>query len=555
MNILGLNHGWHDSSAALLVDGRLTLLIETDRVSRVKQAMNADPSVAIEACLAQAGMTLDDIDVVAIGWDDPYLVATFSPAEAWEAWDGPPAIRRLLPRDRFPRSREPEIVYVRHHEAHAASGLFLSGYERSATLVVDGRGECQGTSLFRGSLEGLELLQEWPIADSLGNAYGHAADWVGFGFWGAGKLMGLAPYGRPSPNDLVELLPDGYRFVGGKVEGRDGVSRQEREHIDLMNAWFRARYPFAKGDADDIMAHADLAATMQHVFEETMFHLARLAKERVGSDTLVIAGGAGLNCSFNGRLAQSGLFDEVFVPPVTHDAGVGLGAALAVHRQRNPSRPVDPRLPHAYWGYEPTEKAIEGAVLGSGFVSRKLDEPDLLEVVAERLSEGAVVGWFQGRAEIGQRALGARSMLGDPRDRKNLVRMNKVKGREVWRPLAPSVLEEHASEFFDGPRPPLADFMLAAMPVKPDARSRIPATVHVDGSARPQFVSRTTNPRYWGLIDAFRRRTGVPVVMNTSFNLAGEPIVHSPSDALRSFARSEMDLLVLGDHVVQKPVR
>lgn len=554
MNILGINNGWHDSSAALLVDGELALLIEGDRVSRVKQAMRIDPAIAIETCLEVAGMTLDDIDVVAFGWDDPYVVDNFF-AEGWDAWDAPLTPGRLLPLDRFPRKRDPEMVHVRHHEAHAASGMYLSGFERSAVLVVDGRGECQATSLLAGTPAGLELLKEWPIADSLGNAYGHAANWVGFSFWGPGKLMGLAPYGRPGPNDLVDLLPDGYRFIGGKVEGREGVSRQEREHIDLLTAWFRSKYPFSKGDPDDIMAHADLAATVQHVFEESMFHLARLARERVGGDTLVIAGGAGLNCSFNGRLAQSGLFDEVFVPPVTHDAGVGLGAALAVHRRRDPNRPVAPRLPHAYWGYEPSAAQIEDAVRGSGFVSLLLEEEDLLELVARRLSEGAVVGWYQGRAEIGQRALGARSMLGDPRDRRNLVRVNKVKGREVWRPLAPSVLEEHAHEFFDGPHPVLADFMLAAMPVRAEARSRIPATVHVDGSARPQFVRRATNPRYWSLIDAFRRRTGVPVVMNTSFNLAGEPIVHTPQDAVRSFARSEMDLLVLGDHVVQKPIR
>jgi carbamoyltransferase len=300
------------------------------------------------------------------------------------------------------------------------------------------------------------------------------------------------------------------------------------------------------------MAHANFAATIQSALEEAVWALAELAKRRSGCDRLIITGGVGLNCTLNGRLARSGMFREVYVPPVTFDTGVALGAALSLHRQMSGRGASGEPMPHAYYGIAASAHEIEAALGAVSANVRCLDDDELLPIVAGKIAEGQVVGWFQGRAEIGQRALGARSILCDPRQRRRLVKVNLVKGREVWRPLAPSILAEHYQEFFEGPAPAIADFMLAAMPVRAEARRRIPATVHVDGSARPQVVHRTTNSRYWRLIEEFRRVTGVPAVMNTSFNLAGEPIVHTPEDAVSSFMRSDLDALVIESYLVQK---
>ncbi len=321
-----------------------------------------------------------------------------------------------------------------------------------------------------------------------------------------------------------------------------------------MREHFKSLHPFRKGNSQDVMAHGDFAATIQRALEEAVLRLSQVARERTGADALVITGGVGLNCTLNGKLVRAGIFSDVYVPPVTFDAGVSLGAAIVADRERCPNRRPMARFEHAYWGITPARAEMDMAVRDSGLHSERLSEDELVWRVADHLSQGRIVGWFQGRAEIGQRALGARSILSDPRDRKHLVQVNTVKGREVWRPLAPSVLEEYAGDLFEGGLPRLADFMLAALPVRVDARPMISATVHVDGSARPQVVRRATNPLYWRLVDAFRQRTGVPAIINTSFNLAGEPIVHGPEDAISSFCRSEIDVLALGDHLIEKTV-
>jgi carbamoyltransferase len=547
MYILGVNSGWHDSSAALLKDGQLLTLIEHDRVSRKKHAMGEAPAGAIEACLRDVGITLDDVEAVAVGWDDPVCIA-----QKGERYDASAYAEWLLPADRFARRRTPPIEFVPHHLAHAASGMWTSGFDRAAVLVIDGRGETQSTSLGVGTREGIEWLQQWDISQSLGNFYGYAAEWAGFTFWGPGKLMGLASYGRPDPLKYLTVTPSGYQLDGGGVPGAS-VGEQEQSSRRQMLDYFSSLYPFAPGDPGDIMAYAQFAASVQAALEQAVFQLARLARDRAGADALVITGGVGLNCTMNGRFARSGLFSDIYVPPVTHDTGVSLGAALVADRRRSPGRPPMGRFHHAYWGVRPSADAVTQAAEESGLSFVRLTEDVLVDRVVEHLMKGRIVGWFQGRAEIGQRALGARSMLGDPRKREHLVRMNTVKGREIWRPLAPSVLEEHAHGLFDGALPPLTKFMLAALPVRDDARRLVPATVHVDGSARPQAVSRATNPRYWRLIDGFRQRTGVPAVVNTSFNLAGEPIVHTPADAISSFRRSDIDVLALEDCLFEKP--
>jgi carbamoyltransferase len=549
MYVLGVNSGWHDSSAALLKDGQLLVMVEQDRVSRQKHAMGEEPTDSIAVCLREAGVSLDEVEAIAVGWDEPVCWAQRGEDLNLEQYR-----HRLVPVSRIPHERTPPIHFVPHHAAHAASGLWTSGFDRAAILVMDGRGETQSTSLMAGSgAGGIELLGEWDISQSLGNYYGHAAEWAGFSFWsGPGKLMGLAPYGRPQQSTFLMPTPSGYHFVGSSTSPPD-VSEQAKNQRALLKGFFGGLYPYAPGDPLDVMAYAGFAATIQAALEEAIFQLARVARESTQADSLVIAGGVGLNCTMNGRLARSGLFQDVYIPPVPYDSGVSLGAALVVDRDLCPDREAMPRLEHAYWGLRPNEADIELAVREAGLPAVRLSEGELVDRVADHLTEGRIVGWFQGRAEVGQRALGARSMLCDPRERHRLVRVNVVKGREVWRPLAPSVLEEHTGDLFAGGLPGLADFMLAAMPVRPEVRRTIPATVHVDGSARPQIVRRATNPRYWRLIDTFRQRTGVPAIMNTSLNLADEPIVHSPADAVASFCRSEIDVLALEDYLIEKP--
>lgn len=544
--VLGVNHGWHDGAAALLRDGELQVLVETDRITRVKHGYKQPPQAAMRVCLDEAGITLDDVEVVAVGWDE---AVSRNPSNGPYEYDS--FVAELLPEGAFPRQRPPRVQCESHHLAHAACAFYTSGFERAAVLVIDGRGDDESTSLGVAGPDGIEWIHEWPIGDSLGNYYGYAADWAGFGYWGAGKLMGLAAYGAPFGDLFVGATEDGYRFVD-PVDPALDVTQQERTHRALLDAYFRRIYPFAPGDSGDVMAHARFAATIQAGLERAVAGLVALVVERTGLHDVVLAGGIGLNCTGNGGLARGELVRELFVPPVTADTGVSLGAALLADRRLHPERGIPGRLPHAFWGVATTSDAIDAALADAGLVGRRLPDDDLLPWLADRIADGKVVGWFQGRAEIGQRALGHRSLLADPRDRSRLVQVNQVKGREAWRPLAPSVLEEHAHEFFDEPIPSLADFMLAALPVRPDAWARVPATVHVDGSARPQIVRRATNPRYWALIEAFRARTGVPVVMNTSFNLAGEPIVHTAADAVSSFVRSDIDILVLEDTVVEK---
>lgn len=547
MYILGVNSGWHDSAAALLKDGRLVALVETDRVSRQKNAMMERPAQAIAACLRHAGITLDEVETVAVGWDEPVTMAQnkedYHPDRFAEA---------LLPADILPHRQRPPVRFVAHHLAHAESGLWGSGFGRAAMLVVDGRGETQSTSLAAGGPDGFEWFGEMDISQSLGNFYGHAADWAGFTFWGPGKLMGLASYGRAEESMLLKVVESGYEFAGSSPSSSD-VKEQSKAQRKLVFDYFASLYPFNGGDPSDIMAHANFAATIQAALEAAVFRLAEIVRDRSGCEDLVITGGVGLNCTMNGRLVRSGMFRDVYVPPVTFDTGVSLGAALAVAREAGYGG-ASGSLDHAYHGIEPSDSDIERALHGAGLSAPQLPDEELFNRVAAYLADGKVVGWFNGRAEIGQRALGARSMLCDPRDRRRLVRVNKVKGREVWRPLAPSVLEEYYNMLFEGPAPRIADFMLAALPVRQDARHLIPATVHVDGSARPQVVRKATNPRYWQLIETFRKLTGVPAVMNTSFNLAGEPIVHTPEDAVSSFVRSDMDVLVLGNRMVTKGV-
>jgi carbamoyltransferase len=544
MYLLGVNSGPHDASAALLKDGRLVCMAEQERLSRSKRALGQSPAGAVVACLRSAKLTLDDVEEVAIGWNVPeYLSAEEKAYEArsFEQW--------LLPGELLPRQRPVALRFVPHHLAHAASGFYTSGFDEAAILVSDGRGERHATSVALASAKGIEILAQWDVTQSLGNFYGMAAEWAGFGYWGAGKLMGLASYGRARHRMPLVATPDGYAFVGSSTPAARTIG-QYRQQERLLHWSFGRCPPSAPGDGSDAMAYADFAAAVQEALEAAVLGLARVAVERTGQERVVLVGGVHMNCTLNGLLIRSGLFRHHWVPPVPYDAGVALGAALIRDRRLHPERGSD-RMDHAYWAPEPDRREVPDAIRASGLPSRRISERSLISEVAERLAAGEVIGWWQGRGEIGQRALGARSILCDPRSRDALRHVNLLKGRELWRPLAPSIPEEHLADIF-GTAIPSAEFMLSAWPVRAEAQRVLGAAIHVDGSARPQAVRRASNPRYWSLLEEFRSLTGVPALVNTSFNLAGDPIVASASDAVSTFLRSRLDALVLGDFILEK---
>ncbi|MEH1123244.1 carbamoyltransferase family protein [Micromonospora sp. CPCC 206061] len=548
---LGVNINLHDSSAALLRDGVLIRLVEQEKVGRRKHALGQPPALAIQQCLAAESVSPGDLAAVAIGWD--HRGSRFGQSRRFT----PDGLRRMLFPDQ-PDLAMPPVTWVPHHLAHAASAYYPCPADPVAIIVIDGAGETQCSTIARGHGGAIEILREWPIAQSLGFFYAAASRWAGLSEWGAGKLMGLAAYGRPRGGLPLHRRPDGYELVvaGAPGDADDPGRRRPLLGFDpvyerLLYATFGCHYPYAERRGEEAIAYADFAATVQDALEEAVLGLAEQARRLVDSPVLVLAGGVGMNCSMVGRLVRSGLYDRVYVPPVPSDVGVSVGAALFEAERAGVRQQT--RFDHAYWSLDVSADQAAAAAAGAGLVSRPLPEPELARQAAAALSAGQVVAWARGRGEIGQRALGARSILADPRDRRNHERLNLIKGREMWRPVAPSVLAEHLDEVMATPVGQPARFMLAAGVLRPELRARMPAVTHVDGSARPQEVVRDTNPAYWTLIEEFRQRTGVPAVVNTSFNLAGEPIVNTAGEAVETFVRAkDIDLLVLADRLVAR---
>ena len=539
--ILGVNAVFHDPAAALVVDGVPAAAAEEERFSRRKHGKDAVPFSAwelpVEAmhwCLAEAGLTPADIDAVAYSYD-PDLAPPPGPDVTADGWEG----LRTLYVSRAPRFlatalpglRPERVGYVAHHVAHAASACVAAPAESSAVLVLDGRGEVASHLGGRWRAGALEVLAGQRLPHSLGLLYEEVTAHLGFRrSTDEYKVMALASYGDPARfgpafRDRVRATGDGGFMV---------------EPVDLA-ALAPARHP-DEGWQD---VHADLAAAVQRRLEEVVLDLARWLHARTGEETITLAGGVALNCVANGRLAAEGPFSRVWVQPAAGDAGTALGAALAVAARRG-----EPRVPFTTaalgrgWDDDEIESVLKAA-------EQPYERPaDLAETVAEALATGAVVGWFQGRSEYGPRALGHRSLLCDPRRPENLGRMNALKGREEFRPVAPMVLAERAAEIFDGVQP--SPYMLFVHRVDPAWVDRIPAAVHVDGTARIQTVSDADEPLVAAMLRAFERRTGVPVVVNTSFNTAGRPMVDTPRHALECFGSGPIDLLALGPYVMRR---
>jgi len=573
VKILGLSFDYHDAAAALLVDGRIVAAAQEERFSRQKNDPGF-PARAAAFCLAQAGLTGADLDAVA-HYENPFVkfervlegaLETGKKKAFNRTLDNWCRLGKLDVRGRIvtelgvPRDR---IHFGEHHRSHAAAAFFCSPFADATVVTIDGVGERETmtVSAARGTTLSKRYTLELP--HSLGLFYSAMTAFLGFKVnSGEYKVMGMAGFGQPRLVDqireLVRLTPEGalaldpkyfdFVFPEARVPFTDALTR-------LLGA---PRVPESPFDLDDPACrhYADIAASAQAVTEEAIFHMVETAVEKTGLPDVVLAGGVALNSLANGKL-QNRLAGRLYVYPAAGDGGSALGAALDLHHASGGARSrslVDPFLGKAY-GRAAIDEALE--VGGVDRFTRYEDRDELLRVVAEHLAAGSVVGWFQGRFEWGPRALGHRSILADPTGPEMQALINeKIKFREPFRPFAPAVLSERAAEYFDVPEPYGLEspehFMLTVADVHPDKRPKIPAVTHVDGSARVQRVSRDTNPLFADLITAFEKEKGVPMLVNTSFNLRGEPIVASPMDALKTFFYSDMDYVVLGGVVVGK---
>ncbi|WP_329612707.1 carbamoyltransferase [Streptomyces brevispora] len=588
--VLGISAYYHDSSAALVSDGRPVAAAQEERFTR-RRHDSSFPAHAAAYCLDEVGATLADVSAIAY-YEDPALkfrrvLATYLGAVPFglasfrdtlpDWWSSKRRITDVVRRELegLDRGRVPEILCRRHHESHAASAFFAGPYESAAVLCIDGVGEWATTSIWHGQGTRLKPMAEIRFPHSLGLLYSAFTYFCGFKVdSGEYKLMGLAPYGEPRYADLIrerliDVKPDGsfrlnmryFEFLRGQVMTGRGFEK-------LFGG------PRREPEGELTRREFDLAASVQLVTEEVVLELARTARELTGESRLCLAGGVALNCVANGRIVADALFDEVWIQPAAGDAGGALGAALAVAMDRGAGRAHvgtgRDAMSGALLGPEYDDDRIADYLTAAGIPHRRLEPAELAAEVAKSIGAGMVVGWFQGRMEFGPRALGSRSILGDARDPRTQSVMNlKIKFRESFRPFAPSVLAEDAKDFFDLPQD--SPYMLVVAPVAEAARlavdtddgltgidllkvarSVIPAVTHVDYSARVQTVGPRDNPGYHRLLTALKRETGSSVVVNTSFNVRGEPIVNTPHEAYTCFMRTDIDVLALGGFLLHK---
>jgi len=539
----------HDASAALVIDGVLVAAAEQERFSRNKHAVGENPTDAIAFCLDHGGLTLSDVDALAVGWNEHggrIHRVEGRRRETDAHW------LDILPSSRFPDEFLPPTYYVRHHLAHIVAAHQLSGYESCACLCVDGQGESESVSLAHATPDGIEWIRSYDRIHSLGMFYEEAAHYVGLGYNNPGKFMGLASYGRPVLELPLTFDEEAGRFINELAGLAEGKSTSADLFASYRDHFIRSCYPFTQGSPETLMHYLDFAASAQHLVNEVMLGLARYLHQVTREPRLVVCGGVALNCSANREIDEAGPFKEVFIPPAANDASIAIGAAIEVCRIHGESRRSAPMRVATLGAARPqTWSPASLEELDLEFVA--LQDDELAERVARDLANDEMVAWYHGRAEFGPRALGARSLLANPTKRHSLVRVNHAKKREMWRPIACSILEEEYSTVFSDRESPLCRFMLKACKVRPGWWSRIPACVHIDGTCRPHTVSCQDFPVYHQVIRRFHRMTGVPLVINTSLNRAGEPIAQTPDDAVRVFrACPEIETLVIDDYYIRR---
>ena len=574
MNILGVNAFHGDASVALLAGGQLSSAMEEERFSRLKHQAGF-PSAAARQALAHAGLGSGELEHIAISRDPS---AHIHKKLMFALSQGP---RLAVVRDRLTNvskirdvktllaeslgvdegSLHAQVHRVEHHRAHMASSFFVSPFERAALLSIDGFGDFVSTMWGRGCGNKIEAEDWVEFPHSMGLLYTAITQYLGFPKYGDEfKVMGLAPYGEPEYLDrlrkLVRVKPNGgfELDLSYFVHHNEGVNMTWESGAptigDVFSSKLEREFGRRRMAGEPLEArHHNFAASLQALLEEVVLGLLRIVADKTGLKDVCIAGGVALNCTMNGKILSETPFERVYIQPASYDAGTSLGAALYVKHQTF-GAPRDFVMDHTYWGLDYSREACRAALDAKGLAYREFDDESLADAAADLIAKGNILGWYQGRFEWGPRALGNRSIVCDPRNASMKEHLNsRIKHREGFRPFAPSVLEERAGDWFamTGASP----FMLMTCQVKREQQPRVPAITHVDGTARQQTVSKATNPKYWNLIHAFEKKTGVPLVLNTSFN-ENEPVVNTPEEGVSCFLRNDMDVLALGPFLVTK---
>jgi carbamoyltransferase len=539
----------HDGAAALIKDGSIVAAIEEERLNRIKHS-NFFPLRAIRFCLQQAGVSITDLDaIVTDNAESTYQIfaddrALRNPGEPMQSARG--LINQVFERE-FGSSVIDKIKFCRHHHAHLYSAWYSSGFSDALVVSLDGDGDYASGLIAQCKHDRIKILRYFPVEQSLGNFYTWAISFLGYSRFDEYKVMGLAPYGNPATyksvfGKMFETLPDGgYKFA---------------PFLELMDIARRGGFPELRRpkDKEFTQAHKDFAAGLQKTLELLAAHVIAHFQKMTGAQRLCLTGGVAQNCSMNAEILKCGIFKEVYIQPVSYDAGNALGAALSFlqdggHKIRNPI------LPHLYWGSETGTAEVVGKRLRAWSKLISFNQSsNVTAQAAQLIADGNVIGWVQGRSEFGARALGNRSILADPRPAENKRIINAmIKKREGYRPFAPSIIEERLRDFFEAP-PTLrsAPFMVITLPVKEEFRQLLGAVTHVDGTARVQTVSQNVNPLFYAVIEQFSKLTGVPLVLNTSFNNNFEPIVDSIDDAITCFMTTGLHRLIISDWIVEK---
>ena len=545
MKILGLN-GWtvrcHDGGATLLVDGKLKFAIEEERLIGIRHAYDRIPYESIKMILEKEDISIEEIDRVAIGWNYP---------ELWKMFGKEFITKEQMSNILFGTEiYANKIVYVEHHVAHACSAFYPSNYDKALVLVIDGQGEYIATSVFVGNRNNqkLEKIYETPV--SLGYFYAAITEHIGFHSGQEGKTMGLASYGKPIYFDCLKKFLNADDF--GKLHCCFDVIKKCKDEEDetiakwsiLLSSIIPARTETIKSITKDVIPYANLAASAQKLLEEILKEIVVYNCKKYNLNKIAIAGGVGLNCAASGVLSELKEVANIFTQPAANDGGISLGAAIKVAVDESDDVEFE-MIP--YQGNEFSNAEILKALK---FKNLKFFKAGVLEKdIAKLIANGNIVANFQGRLEFGPRALGNRSLLADPRKKDMLIRLNTLKGREVWRPLAPAVIFEKQGEFFSNTH--FSPYMTINTHILQNAQKKLEAVTHVDGTARVQSVSKEYNPLFYSIIEEFYNITGVPVVINTSFNIKGEPIVNSPLNAIDSAIAMNLDYLVIGCYIVK----
>jgi len=541
----------YNTSAAILKNGRLIAMAEEERFNRIKHSPRIHPQMAIDFCLKYAGITLEDVDSIVISGTTPKqffkLRALYRLKRTWSL----PNLffhdykeYKHISRNNFFKENNKKLFWYPHHLAHAASSYFCSGFKESNIISWDALGDINSTVLGIGKNK-IDFLECYGYQNSMGALYADFTEFLGFRPHSQeGKTMGLSSYGKPvyDMSDMIIITENGYfrKPIYGPL---DFIKSFTLSPNKVKFVFFERKFGSRRNRDEKITKkHQNIAATIQKTMEKLLINLSEILYKKTNLKKICLAGGCALNCNANSAVLRQDFVKDIFIQPAANDAGTSLGAALLKTNSKF-------KMDHAYWGPEFDNEEIKNVLKDSGFKYEYHD--DISGVTAELLTKNEIIGWFQGRMEIGPRALGNRSILADPTNAniKNDVNI-KVKHREVWRPFAPSLLERAAKEYLEDAYP--SPFMILTFFVPPEKIKEIPSVVHVDGSTRPQTVEKKVNKRYYKLIEAFEDLTSVPVILNTSFNDKGEPIVCTPQDAINTFRKTGLDYLAIGNYLVSK---